>query len=303
MFSLGETGALLAKDSKGRVVFTAPAPIMWDSTTDEGTGEATRQAPVGIALDDSGGKQTVVLTPDQGMLSSPDTKFPVSIDPGLTLSSASWSMVDRGYPTTSYYNSTDDAKVGTYNAGANLLRSSFGFVTSGLAGLDVQKATLQTNLVYSWSCTATEVRLFPIAYGSKYSSSTTWDTQPPVGALADARTVAAGYSSACPAKRVDFDVTPEMAHVATNKLAAMFFQLRAGVESNTTTANTYWKKFDNNPSLFVSYNRPPTAVSPRSMVPAKQCLTGADRPRTNVLTPTLKGVGSDPDNAKTRVQF
>ncbi|HEV7757074.1 MAG TPA: hypothetical protein VGO94_14565, partial [Mycobacteriales bacterium] len=47
MFSLGETGALLAKDSKGRVVFTAPAPIMWDSTTDEGTGEATRQAPVG----------------------------------------------------------------------------------------------------------------------------------------------------------------------------------------------------------------------------------------------------------------
>ncbi|TMQ96243.1 LamG domain-containing protein, partial [Actinomadura soli] len=109
------SGVLKAADTgSGSVVFEAPSPLMWDSSQaatatpqtraavargDE-PAEGARTAPIDVAVAD--GKLT--LTPDQGLLTSPDTKFPVYIDPVWTTSKASsWGMVSSGWPDQSYY--------------------------------------------------------------------------------------------------------------------------------------------------------------------------------------------------------
>ncbi|MDL4813145.1 hypothetical protein [Actinomadura opuntiae] len=114
-------GVLTAKTASGSGVFEAPSPMMWDSSkapsqtqgsatattpqtramdTGEGPAEGAKTAPVKIAV--VGGKLT--LTPDQNLLTAPDTTFPVYIDPvwGTTKASA-WGMVSSGYPSQSYY--------------------------------------------------------------------------------------------------------------------------------------------------------------------------------------------------------
>jgi hypothetical protein len=210
-FSLGEAKTLLAKDSKDRVVFAASTPTMWDATADEHTGEHIRQAQVGIDLENTDGQQTLVLTPDRALLTDPAAQFPITIDPGVTLARATWTYVDRGFPDTSYYKTTDDLKVGTYNAAGNLLRSMVGFNLGVVASTDVLSATFNSRLVYSWSCTATQVQLYPLADGASFGSGATWNKQPAVGPIAASNTVAGGYSSACPAKAVGFNITDEVA--------------------------------------------------------------------------------------------
>lgn len=132
-------GTLTAVDKgAGGVVFTAPTPVMWDSSrkaAENTTGAKPKAAPAApaaqaaaapaatgttgqaddyaphedakvsrIAVDFPAALDRLVLTPDQTMLDDPATVFPVMIDPAWNTPNATdWAGVSKYYPTQPYW--------------------------------------------------------------------------------------------------------------------------------------------------------------------------------------------------------
>lgn len=63
--SQADSGHLLLKDTDGELVAEAPAPMMWDSSKNQVSGEPEHQARVAAKVETGDdGKQSLVLTPD-----------------------------------------------------------------------------------------------------------------------------------------------------------------------------------------------------------------------------------------------
>jgi hypothetical protein len=133
-------GGLEARDNAGRTVFSAPTPLMWDSTPDPAvpTGATAKDTPSvtstktpaaqarpepgkngAVAASEEPMRRAVMpahldkgeltLVPDQTLLSDPRTKYPVYIDPSWTggISGNAWTSVWSKYPASSFWqNST-----------------------------------------------------------------------------------------------------------------------------------------------------------------------------------------------------
>jgi hypothetical protein len=249
-------GNMRATDESGTVVMTGGAPTMWDAAQNavlsgrslRGNGQMKRMSSKVTS-------NTVTLSPDAEMLSGADTQFPVYIDPGLTLNRTAWSVVDTNLPTTAYWNSTQEAQIGTLNGGTTKRRSYFAFELTGtaIAGSEVTAATLNLTETYSGSCTARQFNLYATG---PISSATTWNNQPALGALQSSSTVAKGYSSSCPGGVVAMDATAAVRAAASNG-GTVTLGLRAASE----TDNTYWKRFANNPTLSITYYDTPVGIS------------------------------------------
>ena len=82
--SQADSGHLLLKDSGGKLVAEAPAPMMWDASTDPASGESDHTQQVATKIETAGdGSQTLVLTPDADFLAT--AAYPVTVDPTSTL--------------------------------------------------------------------------------------------------------------------------------------------------------------------------------------------------------------------------
>ncbi|MFE7213899.1 sugar-binding protein, partial [Streptomyces sp. NPDC057611] len=77
-------GSVLFTDKKAQKRAVMPAPVMWDATVDERSGEHTRRARVGLKVVQKGASVDLVITPDADFLVDPDTKYPVTIDPSTS---------------------------------------------------------------------------------------------------------------------------------------------------------------------------------------------------------------------------
>jgi concanavalin A-like lectin/glucanase superfamily protein len=295
-------GNVSAVDAAGAEVFRSGAPTMWDSSGasesigDLFTGPATggRHRPVGIGADAHG----FTLRPDRAMLADPATRYPVYIDPNMSYAGSrlAWTAVWKKFPTTTYYNSSDVARVGYEAQEGNTVRSMFRMSTSGVRGKHIISATLRTYEVWSWSCSARSVGLWQTG---SFTSSTNWNNQP-------ARTtssplvsvgVAKGYSASCPAGGVDFAgsaLTNVIASRAASNLSDVTFQLAAVNETDTYA----WKKFRNNPTLEVVYNSVPSVPTGLSTDPGLPCITGSGRPVIGTATPTFRAKITDPDSGQ-----
>ncbi|WP_436776509.1 hypothetical protein [Yinghuangia sp. YIM S09857] len=134
-------GNLRAVDAAGAPVFQAPAPMMWDSSTnataaspstsgdpsavsaatddtplpeasapassEEGPGTGAKVAPLEAHV----GGNALTLTPDQELLTAADTRFPVYIDPtwiSVGRGSSAWAYVQQAYETTPHYKEPND---------------------------------------------------------------------------------------------------------------------------------------------------------------------------------------------------
>jgi hypothetical protein len=135
-------GNMTAVDPAGQQVFTAPAPRMWDSSTDStasGTATSTSTAPAagkqGLAAESAPGPQAapsagpvdhfapgdgarqgtvpvdiakgkVTLKPDPHLLKGADVTYPVYIDPAVSGAREAWAIVDKAYPGVAFFNGT-----------------------------------------------------------------------------------------------------------------------------------------------------------------------------------------------------
>jgi hypothetical protein len=288
-------GSLAAVDATGGSVFEAPAPYMWDST-----GSGTRAVPGGRVRSMRVGVTSgeLALVPDQELLTGKDTRYPVFIDPSWSGSRIAWTQVWSNLPSTSFWNGANDAeneaRVGYDATDGKLTRSFFKFDTSGVRGKHILRATLQTQEVWSRSCTAREVQVWETG---GISSATTWRSQPSWITKLTAKSVAKGWSSSCPAGGVEFTVTPHVVKAAKNGWSSITEGMRASSTAESNHDSLSWKRFTNNPSITIVYNTVPGKPTNLSTDWSSTCTTGSGRLVIGTATPTLRVSVSDADNA------
>ncbi|MDF5759204.1 LamG-like jellyroll fold domain-containing protein [Spongiactinospora sp. TRM90649] len=304
-----DSGGLSAVTESGTEVFHAPAPRMWDSSaTPTAEPKATaslnggppsrgRQAVMGVEV----AKDRIVITPDKALLTGPETTYPVYLDPQWSGSKLAWAMVDRAFPSQEYWNSSHMPEAGNYGSG--LKRSFFRMDSDNVNGKHILKATFRITQVKSWGCTSSPQAVQLWLTGG-ISTSTNWSRQPSWSDHQDSVATDAGYSSSCPDKGIEFNVTSAIVRAAKSGWPNTTFGLK---DSNDTSSGVWgWKGFSNAPKLVIDYNTPPAAPSGIGTYPATPCVTGAARPSVNAGDADsplqLKAKIYDPDKANDGVR-
>jgi hypothetical protein len=288
--SADKAGNLKAAGKDGKARLVGNAPLMWDApvqATADGTpraGGRTKVMPSRLA----GGKLSV--TPVQAMLDDPATVYPVYLDPAVQAARSEWTMIDSGNPATSYWNSSQNARVGTNNGGTNKYRSFYRMRMLGtpIAGKHIRSSTLWVEEAGAASCTARRVDLWST---TGMTSATTWNNPPTFDTLQSPQT-------SCPAGSVGFSAL-EVTQAAASRSWA---NVNLGLRSPDETDNSYYKEFSNNPYLSISYSAYATITSVGT-VPELPCVTGAGRPYINTATPALQVRVTDPESASVRAEI
>jgi hypothetical protein len=315
-------GGLSAVDGVDTEVFSAPSAAMWDSS---GAGRAS----VGVRVVPG----ELDLLPDRGMLASPSTRFPVSIDPAFSVTGtqANWTKINDCFKTQAYWNGANDTdahnegsmKVGMSPSGYGdscdgmAWRTYFMFNTAAVQGKNVISLSFNAFETWAASCNAKPVDLYVTGQAT---STTTWNSPPgsPPGnaTLLQEQSFAHGWSSTCPGSSVVFNKisTPSMLKLVSAH-NPMSFMLRAPNESHCFADSTHgdtcqWKRFDsgvllNSQRAFLSiqYNTPPnvpsglyTSGSPY-LYPNGHIPCNGNANYVNTLTPTMHASIGDPDDS------
>ncbi|WP_234422126.1 hypothetical protein [Streptomyces sp. CB00316] len=212
-------GNFSAVNPAGEEVFTAPTPLMWDSSTTAAPaarsalstptgppppadefepGYGSRQAAMGLAVED--GKLS--LTPDLELLTGNDTQYPVLLDPAVSGSRHSWTIAYKKHPSSSFFNGanwdkgTTTARVGYENETNGLARSFFRMNAGNLWSTNkvVSSSTFRIKNTWSWSCTNRTVEIWETG---AISASTTWNNQPDWRKKLDSVNESLGWGSNC----------------------------------------------------------------------------------------------------------
>lgn len=319
-------GNLTAVNPAGEEVFTAPTPLMWDSTTaaapaapaarsarsaptgppppsDEfEPGYGAQQAVMGLAVED--GKLS--LTPDEELLTGRDTQYPVLLDPAVSGSRHSWTIAYKKHPKTSFFNGanwdkgTTTARVGYENETDGLARSFFRMNTANLWSTKkvVSSSTFRIKNTWSWSCTNRTVEVWETG---AISASTTWAEQPDWRKKLDSVNESLGWGPSCPGGNLAFDVTAGAKDVIANKWHTLTLGMRASSESDVFA----WKKFDATSAvLSTTYNTVPNVPNTLDTIPSSGgCDTVAPYTTIGNTDVTLTAKVSDPDGGTVRAQF
>ncbi|MBL8932398.1 MAG: RHS repeat protein [Kineosporiaceae bacterium] len=298
-----DDGSIAFLDGNDQTVSQLVAPSAWDGAVDARSGEHTATSPVAMTVKATGPNRAVVtLTPDRAWLTDPARVFPITIDPTYASGSTYASFdtyVSKAYPTTAYSTSTE-LRVGTYNGGTDAARSFLTFPLAGILGKDIVSGSLSLYETHSWSCTA---KPFNVHYALGTTTSTTWNTQPAAGTQYGSTSAARGYSSSCPAGRVNLDVSDLVKWWATTSSSHGGIRLSA-----SETDNEGWKKFASSesatdPLVSYTYNRKPNAATvPVLQAPPANTYQAPGSSTAMVFTsdstPTLSASATDPDASK-----
>ncbi|MDX6263468.1 MAG: hypothetical protein QOH84_5156 [Kribbellaceae bacterium] len=254
-----DTGRSSYVDASGRDVLSVGEAVMWDSTgraapkTKLNAAAAVGDGPADKAkrtmMPFTGSPAGLTITPDQSLLNNPATIYPVVIDPTMTGTSNrnGWTAAWELYPTQSFWKTEHSLGVGYEGFEQNkIVRSFFQFDVASFTSKKIIAASLRTYETHSASCTDRRVivsRTAPI------SAATTWNNQP--GGQADVATFdgAKGWSSACPAGYVEFDVTSSVQYTSNANGRTATFRLRAATENDELG----WKQFDSTGLLTIEY--------------------------------------------------
>jgi hypothetical protein len=297
-------------------VFDAPEPQMWDSSKPaespqpksmpqrpvDGPAEGARTARLAVGLETG----RLTLVPDRQMLASPDTKFPVYIDPVWDTSTAkAWAMVSSGYPSQTYYKfngkSTEgvgycDVSRDTTCVKNQIKRLFYRMPLPSLKGSFVQSTEFVAYETGAFDCdNATSVQLWR---ATALSSSATWDntkyTSENGGAWVSqlaSRDVA--YCSRAPVEFGGSTLKSNIQSALNNGYGTITFGLKAYSE----TSMSWWKRFADDAYLKIQYNRPPAQPDTDTMSskPGTQCVDKPQAKPTNVR-PKLYAKLTDPDS-------
>ncbi|AXG78916.1 phospholipase A2 [Streptomyces paludis] len=290
--SQADSGHLLLKDSGGKLVAEASAPMMWDATKNDASGESEHQAPVDTKIETADdGAQTLVLTPAPEFLAT--ATYPVTVDPTSTLAVTTDTWIQ--YPD--YLDSqvgSQELKSGSYDAGTHVARTYLRFDVSKFSGKHITGATMSLYNYYSATCATTGASTTARRVTSAWDShAIVWGSEPTLTTVNMATNTGHwGYNSSCPANWSNWTMTAMVQDWANG--AANY---GIGIRSADQNDSTSWRRFRSAnyttsgyaPKLTVTYNSypgKPTVVAP---------VTGA---ATNDTTPTLQAKASDADGNK-----
>ncbi|MFS8101750.1 FG-GAP-like repeat-containing protein [Lentzea alba] len=320
---------LEAKDSAGKVVFTSPTPVMWDSG---GTGSAGVSAKTSMTTEsaqtDSPEKRTATMpvavengqisvVPDAAMLNDTATRYPVMIDPSWTgrVHENSWTLVSEKLPDYGYWQGggylSNPAELGAAGTGRTCdsvsragsclsptyrIRSYFRMDTSQVKGKIILGASLRIEQRWAWTCNNGGSNVTARATND-FDGHTTWNNQPAWWGDNAAKSAPAnrkvGAVHGCDGPGdVEFNFTDTVAHAAANNWN--YFNVVMHVDESSVN---YWKRFNAGTAvLAIDFNSVPNTPEHLS-ADGKTCATGAARPIVPTATPTFRGHVSDPDPA------
>ncbi|WP_405656964.1 DNRLRE domain-containing protein [Streptomyces sp. RK9] len=291
-----EDGSVSFKDKKtGDELATMPAPVMWDSQTDERSGERTNSTQVDMKLSQDGDTVELTLTPDSRFLGDPDTKYPVTIDPATDgLSTLFDTFVQQG--DTTDQSASTDLKLGwpgdwadTAKKQKRIARSYMTWDTSIFANALVDKAELSLYNYHSWSC---EKREWEVWAAGAADTKTRWTNQPALTEKVATSTQTRGKCN--DAGWVNADITALAKTWSSANAEEGHIGLKAADESDTYA----WKRFyssestaDQIPQLTVDYNYRPRNGANLQAGPPYVAEGGIYK--VNTLTPTLRFTPQD----------
>ncbi|NJP35273.1 LamG domain-containing protein [Micromonospora sp. HSS6-12] len=318
-------GGLSVVDGAGVEVFTSPTPLMWDSSGGVDASTASLGSFGTLGFDDEPvlverevspapedqvaempaefDGRSVTITPDQGMLTSPETVWPVFIDPtfdaGHGVTRNEWTMIAEAWPTQSYHNFSGSNGVGlcstSYDSdcvrtGRKRLVWEFN-IPSSIHGSVVSSASFSAYKTTAYSCNQPGwVRLYRV---NSISSSTTWSSH---HAHWDDGGTAPSIDSQAPNGQCtgweEWNATAGAQSAADNNWDVLTMGLRAMNEGNMPD---YWRQFRNDASLSITFNRYPNIPTNVSLDPSTTVGSGPSGFITRDATPQLFATVSDPD--------
>ncbi|MFJ2872843.1 RHS repeat-associated core domain-containing protein [Streptomyces sp. NPDC087298] len=306
-------GSVLFTDKRNKKQALMPAPVMWDSTVDERSGEHTRRVPVAMKVVAKGSSVDLVITPDAEFLADPATKYPVTVDPSTSsLSNVFDTYVQQG-ETVDWSSDVelDLGNPGTKNADGTYrtARSFISWNTAPIADALVMDAKLSLWNFHSGNYTGSSCPLQPWEVWSTGAASTSsrWaaPNQPAWTAkkATSSETLGNASCTAQPDGWINANVTTMVQEWASAKAAKSHMGLRASDENVTGQ----WKRINsanaasNPPKLVVTYNYRPRTGTKQEAGPPFFSYGGAYV--VNTATPTLRDTFVDPNGDKVNGTF
>ncbi|RSM67447.1 hypothetical protein DMB66_15960 [Actinoplanes sp. ATCC 53533] len=261
--------------SRGGEQHTAiPTPMMWDSrsATHGGppkrrqvTADITHTTPAQARKGrDATDPVNLTLKPDKNWLTSPDTVYPVTIDPYYDWSTTAGSTtVVKGYATG--WPDSDSLFVGTYDS-TWTGRSFISWWATGLQGFQVDQATLHLANPYSTTCSQTPWEIWttdPITADTSWTNQPEWQVKE-----------ATSTSTSCNDGWVTADATSFFQRAVEKQVGQPTMGLRTADETATNQYKQFssWNAADSSKSPFVEvwYSLPPNPVDPDAGLWANQ---------------------------------
>jgi hypothetical protein len=298
---VGADNGVTAMDAEGEEVFTASSPLMWEGGTPAPEATPARATPEEIAagpapqsdvkaMEVEVTADTLALIPDQSLLTAPDARFPIVIDPswqtwngtrepdgdGYGSRDSGWAYVDRTWPNSAYWkpdrlptgreaeDNTDKRSYIRMNA-SPLHQAS----ANGAVKVVVNSVDMTFDTIHAWSCTSRDVRLYNTTH---IASGMTWAERPgafiPEGSgwsssfLAQApvnvgRPECGDANSANDVRFTGGNLTRLMQWATDNKWDIFTLGLFPDADYNDTHT---WKVMDVDPRMVVKFSRVPMPV-------------------------------------------
>ncbi len=347
-------GFITASPSTGMVLETS-TPLMWDSNrtvpgspaeqaaaaeavkTHRGgpdrsdathAGAAARVALIQVQT----GPKSLRLVPDQKLLRSKNTVYPLYIDPTPNWHPASggtpaFDEVKQGSPCNgaSYYNNTGSAgNYGNLGVGYNGFSTCVGAehayyqwtipAAVKTSNVTISSATVNATETYSSYCDSSNTATVNLHWTGNIGSGTNWNNRPAYnsGFSTSQSYVAAENPDNCPTKDTvthGFDVKAAFSKARTGSKFTVVLSQDANESSKNRNA---FKRFSDNPSLQVFFNRTPATPGAAQLAAVSGtnnvgCDTASPYPymgksiATN--TPVLSVKITDPDSDSLRATF
>ncbi|MFE7226108.1 DNRLRE domain-containing protein [Nocardioides sp. NPDC057577] len=241
-------------------------------------------------------KSVIELTVPEAILTDPDLRLPLTVDPSLTVwTGDTWLQ----YPD---YQSSQKTAADLRSGfdGEHKARSFLVFDSTAWNGKDVTSAKLLMRNWTSGSCTGGASRVARIS--SAWDADTlTWANQPAVSSTYVDFSTAYGHDASCPAGWASWDVTSVVRGWVGGTLDRFGLRVVGAPETSTYT----WRKYrsgnytvdsDLRPHINITYNQKPSTPAAPTVDPLTSGLS-------NSLTPTLAAKVSDPDGGMVRAKF
>ncbi|BBH70021.1 hypothetical protein ACTI_67060 [Actinoplanes sp. OR16] len=288
-------GRLRVRGADGRPQAKIPTPMMWDAgSAVRGEAPQRRQVSADVVKTAGAGSTTLSLKPDKAWLTSPDTVYPVTIDPYFDWSTTAYSTtVVTGYPTG--WPDADSLFVGSYNADIKA-RSFITWWANALPGLRIDSAIAHFANAYSTSCSATPWEIWTT---DPVTDETSWDNQPEWQTLESTST-----ATSCTGDWVTADATSFFQGAADKNVETPTMGIRAADESDYSQYKQFWSHNHTDtskaPYVEVTYSEP----TPDGEIDAA---TQAEMDRQAALEPALTKIMEarfeDPDSGFAGVAY
>lgn len=300
-------GVVLAKDKFGKVIFTSPAPVMWDSRgagkapTDEDRSELPLEGDKVVPVPLEVGKKSLKVSPAAALVNDAAVKYPIYLDPAFHSSQVGRAMINQHNPTTASWQWEGPEGVGYQDFEPwSRKRLIYHMRIAGLQYTHITKAVFSGYETWAASCTKKEVQLWKT---SAITPSITWNSGSGTATwLKEVSSVndAVGRDGCTPGgKWLEFDATTIIAEQAGGGSQYAYLGLRAASESDPTA----WKRFGKAVRLDVIYNHVPTLSNAHATSPTMGCPTSTAPAKVSQNSPVPTVTIVDPDLQPSRVDF